>query len=78
MDRATLQQHIEQAENDAAAGREHVERQTEIVANLDTHGRDATAARALLGTFVEAQATHEADVARLRAELAEMDRREGY
>lgn len=70
MDRATLQHHIEQAEDDAAAGRERVERQTEIVAGLESQGRDATLSRTLLDTLIQAQVTHEADVTRLRAELA--------
>jgi len=69
LERAVIKSHLAQAEQAARLGREHVERQIEIVANLEKDGHDTQAARRLLRTFEEVQAEHEAHRERLRAEL---------
>lgn len=65
--------HLKQAERHVADGARHVERQREIVAELeaDGHGAAARQAAALLVQFEEVQALLVADRDRLIKELAE-------
>ena len=71
IDRATLEDHLAQAECHVIDGEQHVTRQRELVARLEQDGDTAVAseARELLAQFVEMQAMHVADRDRLRREL---------
>jgi len=69
VDRATIEQHLAQAERHVAEGESYVERQRQIVAELERDGHDAATAKALLATFEEMQATQIAERDRLRQAL---------
>ena len=71
MDRATLLDHLAQAERHAADGERHIARQEELVAALDRDGHDTTEALKVLSTLRSTQALHEADVARLLGKLGQ-------
>jgi hypothetical protein len=70
MDRATLEQHLAQAEGHVALGLKHIARQHEIIAKMELAGHDTTVPRSLLATFEDVQVTHETDRDRIRAALA--------
>jgi hypothetical protein len=70
MDRATIEEHLEQARRHVAEGEEHVARQQQIVDELERDGHDTTQAREVLKVFEETLATHVADQERLEQELA--------
>jgi len=69
MDEAILRQHLQQAEQHAALGAEHIERQREIIGELRRAGADLTEALKLLENLENMQKIHIADRARLRREL---------
>lgn len=70
MDRALIHDRLAMAERHVAQGKEHIERQTALIAELDRDGHDSRTARDLLGTLKESLALHIADRDRLRHELA--------
>jgi hypothetical protein len=70
VDRSLVASHLAQAEVHLAQGALHVARQREIVAGLARNGLDTSLANQLLSTFESTQATHLADVDRLKQELA--------
>jgi hypothetical protein len=69
MDRALILDHLAQAERHVAEGKEHLDRQRQILAELQRDGHDTAEAKKLLATFEALQAQHVADCARLRREL---------
>ena len=58
MDRAMIQRHLTEAERHVSLGAEHIERQREIITELDRDGHDSDLARQLLRVFEEVEATH--------------------
>ncbi|MBV9113427.1 MAG: hypothetical protein JOY67_11460 [Hyphomicrobiales bacterium] len=68
--RALLKQHLAQAESDVVLGTGHVERQRQIIAELERDGHDTEEAEQLLRTFEETLALHVEGRDRLRQELA--------
>jgi hypothetical protein len=54
----TLLERLEQAERRVTLSERHVERQREIIAELERDGRDSTQAKELLAAFLATQATH--------------------
>jgi len=48
MDRAMQQAHLDDAEQHIAVGSSHIEQQEQIVADVDSEGRDGAAERELL------------------------------
>jgi hypothetical protein len=71
VDRTLVLQHLKPAEEHVAQGLEHIRRQREIIVELERDGHETKQARDLLATFLQAQAMHEQDLARLRGELGE-------
>src|SRR5262249_49810611 len=66
VERKMAERHLAQAERTAALGRSHIERQAQIVAELERGGHDATQARELLEIFKGLlQVEHEAHRDRL-------------
>ncbi len=51
MDREKQLAHLDEAEQNIALGSSHIEKQEQIVADIDSDGRNSAAARALLTTF---------------------------
>lgn len=74
LERAVIKSYLAQVEQAARLGREHLDRQIEIVADLEKDGHDTHVARHLLRTFEDVQAEHEAHRDRLRAELRALAR----
>jgi|RhiMethySRZTD1v2_1073278.scaffolds.fasta_scaffold1297756_2 hypothetical protein len=70
MDRAVLLKHLVQAENVVLLGQLHVQRQRQIVAELERNGQDSSRSRNLLGLFEEMLATHHDRYDLLRDRLA--------
>ena len=70
MDRAVLLKHLVQAENVVLLGQLHVQRQRQIVAELERNGQDSSRSRNLLGLFEEMLAMHHERCALLRDRLA--------
>ena len=70
MNRDLLKDHLAQAERRIAEGKDHVERQRQIVEEAVGRGEDARRSTALLELFEEALATHVEERDRLRNELA--------
>jgi hypothetical protein len=70
MDRATLLDHLAQAERHAAEGNRHLARQERLIAQLDRRGHDTTEALKMLSTLRSTQTLHEADVVRILGRLA--------
>jgi Fe2+ or Zn2+ uptake regulation protein len=64
-----LLERLEQADRRVTLGERHVERQREIIAELERNGRDSTQARELLAVFLATQATHVSWRDRLLEEL---------
>ena len=69
MDRALAKQHLAEAERDVALGQTHIERQFQIIAELERDGHDATRARELLATFMAVQVEHKTHRDQLLREL---------
>ncbi|MBB4381755.1 hypothetical protein [Bradyrhizobium sp. SBR1B] len=69
MDRAMLERHLGIAERHAAQGREHLDRQEQLIAELDRNGHDTAEAIRVLTTLRQTQTLHEQDVERLLNEL---------
>jgi hypothetical protein len=72
MERAMIEAHLQQAEEHVALGRRHMERQREIIAELQYNGHDSTRAAELLATLEEVQRSHVAARDRVAAELREL------
>jgi hypothetical protein len=72
MDRRTLQRHLAEARVRAALGKEHLQRQRQVVADLEAAGLDTVAAREQLKIFQQSLAMHEQEVKRLTAELGRL------
>lgn len=70
MNRTILIAHFEQAERHVREGRQHIDRQRRVVAELERDGHPSEMSRELLDTFEQLQAQHVADRDRLAAELA--------
>jgi hypothetical protein len=71
MDQEILQQHLFQAEEHVALGERHIERQHELIAELEREGHDTANAKDLLATFEGLQEMHVADRDRLRQKMGE-------
>jgi len=69
--RDLLKDHLAQAERHIAEGRDHVERQRQIVEEVVRRGEDARRSTVLLELFEETLAGHVQERDRLRSELAE-------
>jgi len=69
VDRATLSEHLAQAERQVAEGVLRIARQREVVADLERTGLDTKEARTLLAELQSLQALHVADRDRLKQEL---------
>jgi hypothetical protein len=69
MDRAMIQDHLNQAERHIADGERHLSNQRALIAELEHDGHDTSAAKSLLRQFEELQALYVADRDRLRTEL---------
>jgi hypothetical protein len=59
MDRAVEEEHLRKAEANIAQGRDRTERQTLLVARLEVHGHDVTAANSVLQTMRQTLAVME-------------------
>ena len=70
MDRRNVEMNLEQAKRHVAIGKGDIERQRNVVAELQRDGHDTKLAQELLLSFERLQAMHVADVERLTAELA--------
>jgi hypothetical protein len=70
MDRASLLDHLAQAEQSMVLGKRQIDNQYRIIADLEREGRDTEEAVELLKQFVEAQENFERDRARLMTKLA--------
>ena len=73
MDRQLLLDHLAEAEAHVALGREHIEKQHQIISLLYSRGVDTTVAKELLAELEDTQVLHEAGRNRIQAELAELD-----
>ena len=69
IDRATLLEHLAQAERHVAQCEAHIGKQEALVVELDRDGHDTKNASALLATFRQTQAQHVLNVERLLKEL---------
>ena len=69
MDRALIVQHLAQAERHIASGQQRIERQRQIIGELECDGRDLATAKHLLAQFEETQLLHIKDRDRLKKEL---------
>jgi hypothetical protein len=69
MERALIVEHLAQAERHVAEGQQHIERQRQIIRELERDGHDLAIAEALLTQFEEMQLLHISDRDRLRVEL---------
>jgi hypothetical protein len=69
MDRQALEQQRQQVKTDLVVANEHVERQRQIVADLELSGKDSAAARLSLQEAVETQAVYAAEADRLAGEI---------
>jgi hypothetical protein len=72
MDRDTLKRHLTKIEEQVAIVAQNVERQRELVAELERDGYDAAQAKKMLEQFLEQQVLHIADRDRLIKELSEL------
>jgi hypothetical protein len=68
-ERAMAERHLAQAEAAVRLGRAHIERQCEIILELERDGHDFGQAKDLLATFRDVQTQHEVHRDRLLAEL---------
>lgn len=68
-ERQTIEAHLDQAEEAVCTGARHIERQNEIIIELEQKGQDAATAKGLLETFLALQNEHVSHRDRLRKEL---------
>ena len=73
MKRQMIVEHLQLAERHVAAGEKIISRQKALIMELERDSHDTATAKQLLVQFVELQAMHEADVARLSQELIDYD-----
>ncbi len=66
MDRERQLAHLDEAEQNIALGSSHIKKQEQIVAGIDSDGRDSTAARELLRTLRQLQDRYVAHRDRIR------------
>jgi hypothetical protein len=71
MERDLLKDHLAQAERHIAEGRDHVERQRQIVEEVVRRGENADRSKALLELFENTLEAHFEERDRLRDKLAE-------
>ena len=71
MDRQMLLYHLVEAEQRTAVGKNDIQEQYRLIAELMRHGEDTVEGVAVLNQLIEAQEKHEADRDRLKVELAE-------
>ena len=71
MDRATLEQLLQEAESLLHRGEWNIAHQREVIGTLERGGHDATAAKMFLRRLESAHARHIADRNRLFKELAD-------
>jgi hypothetical protein len=71
MERVLLKDHLAQAERHIVEGRDHVERQRQIVEELVRRGESAGRSKALLELFEQTLAARVEERDRLRNELTE-------
>ena len=76
MDRQMVLDHLALAEQHIADGKATIERQRNLVVELEQGGHDTSKARELLREFLQTQKSHEEDRKRLRRELAMLDAKE--
>ncbi|HEY7444640.1 MAG TPA: hypothetical protein VH701_19570 [Vicinamibacterales bacterium] len=69
-DRASLLDHLVQAEQCMVLAKRQIDTQYRIIAELESEGRDTEEAVELLKQFIEAQENFERDPARLMTKLA--------
>lgn len=69
MDRMMAELHLVQAEEAVVSGEGHIERQRQIIRQMEQQGHDAAVAKDLLATFLALQHEHLAHRDRLRLEL---------
>ena len=69
-----IEEHLALAQRHVMEGEGHVQKQRDIVAELERDGHDTTQARELLRTFEELLGEHYDDRARLEFQLAESTR----
>ena len=74
IDRATLLEHLAQAERHVAQGEAHIGKQEALVVELDRDGHDTKKAAAILAIFRQTQAQHVLNVERLLKELQQQRR----
>lgn len=70
MDRASLLDHLVQAEQCMVLGKRQIDNQYRIIAEFEREGRDTEEAVELLKQFIQAQEEFERDRARLMTKLA--------
>jgi len=63
--------HLVEAEQRTAVGKNDIQEQYRLIAELMRHGEDTVEGVAVLNQLIEAQEKHEADRDRLKVELAE-------
>jgi hypothetical protein len=71
MDRQTLLDQLVEAEQRVAVGKNEIQEQYRLIADLMRHGEDTVEAVAVLNQLLNAQEKHEADRDQRKAELAE-------
>jgi hypothetical protein len=69
MDKAMIAKHLAIVERHVTEGQRHIDRQREIVRELQRDGRDPATAMSLLRQFEDMQTLHIQDRDRLRSEL---------
>jgi hypothetical protein len=77
MDHAILLRHLEQSKRHIIEGQDLIERQKNILADLERGGHDTTEAKRLLKNFEDIQRLHLADLERVQSELLELDAADG-
>lgn len=75
--RLLLVKHLGQAEEFLAASRERISAQTRIIENMEKAGQDTDLATTVLSMLEHSHELLEADVVRLRSELAKLPASEG-
>jgi hypothetical protein len=68
-DREMAERHLLQAEDAVLSGESHIERQKQIIRDMEAKGQDVALANALLHTFLALQQEHVAHRDRLKVEL---------
>ena len=71
MNRAVIERQLEIVERHVALGAARIERQRELIAELEQNGEDAGEARLLLSGFEDLHRLHLAECDRLRRTLAD-------